>query len=139
MSVFQDVAPWDTIFTWSCVISLRDSAQSPSGKELKLSSLEQWCFSELKFLLMFSHYLVCALFALVLTHITYWIHMWIYTICGLFLQRKTTSIQNILFCALSFFLFIFFFFWRNIRKQYYDLPQERLWLHNSYYKGNMKF
>ena len=43
-------------FTSSCVISLSDSAtaHSPSGKELKLSSLEESCFSWLIVLLMFS-------------------------------------------------------------------------------------
>ena len=43
MPVFQGVAPWHTIFTSSCVIPLWDSAtaHSPSGKELKLSSLEE--------------------------------------------------------------------------------------------------
>ena len=43
MPVFQGVAPWHTIFTSSCVIPLWDTAiaHSPSGKELKLSSLEE--------------------------------------------------------------------------------------------------
>ena len=49
MPVFQGVAPRHTIFTSSCVIPLWDSAtaHSPSGKELKLSSLEKSCFSRL--------------------------------------------------------------------------------------------
>ena len=34
-------------------------SSTPSGKELKLSALEEWCFSGLIILLMFSHYLVC--------------------------------------------------------------------------------
>ena len=46
MPVFQGVAPRHTIFTSSCVIPLWDSAtaHSPSGKELKLSALEESCF-----------------------------------------------------------------------------------------------
>ena len=47
--VLQNVAPRHTTFIWSCVIPLWDSAtgHSPSGKELKLSSLEELCFSGL--------------------------------------------------------------------------------------------
>ena len=73
MPVFQGVAPWHTIFTSSCVIPLWDSATAHStpDKELKLSSLEESCFSRLIVLLMFSHYLAWALFGLVLTHITH--------------------------------------------------------------------
>ena len=73
MPIFQGVAPWHTIFTSSCVIPLWDSAtaHSPSGKELKLSSLEESCFSELILLLMFWHDPAWALFGLVLTHITH--------------------------------------------------------------------
>ena len=56
-----------------CVMPLWDSAtaHSPYGKELKLSSLEESCFSGLIVLLMFSHYPAWALFGLVLTHMTY--------------------------------------------------------------------
>ena len=73
MPVFQGVAPWHTIFTSSCVIPLWDSAtaHSPSGKELKLSSLAESRFSGLIVLLMFSYYPAWALFGLVLTHITH--------------------------------------------------------------------
>ena len=73
MPVFQGVAPWHTIFTSSCVIPFSDlaTAHSPSGKELKLSSLEESCLSGLIVLLMFSHYPAWALFGLVLTHITH--------------------------------------------------------------------
>ena len=73
MPVFQGVAPQHTIFTSSCVIPLWDSATAHStpDKELKLSSLEESCFSRLIVLLMFSHYLAWALFGLVLTHITH--------------------------------------------------------------------
>ena len=46
--------------------------------------------------IMFSNYLVWALFGLELTHITHSIHIYIYTICGLFLQQKTATIENIL-------------------------------------------
>ena len=48
MPVFQGVAPRQTIFTSSCVIPLWDSAtaHSPSGKELKLSFLEELFFSQ---------------------------------------------------------------------------------------------
>ena len=47
MPVFQGVAPWDTIFTSSCVIPLCDSttAHSLSGKELNPSSQEGARFS----------------------------------------------------------------------------------------------
>ena len=47
MPLFQDVAPWHTTFTASCVILLWDSAtaHSPSGKELNPSSFNQSCFS----------------------------------------------------------------------------------------------
>ena len=71
--VFQGVAPWHTIFTSCCVIPLWDlgTAHSPSGKELKLSSLEESCFSGVILLLMFSYDPVWALFGLVLTHITH--------------------------------------------------------------------
>ena len=49
MPAFQGVAPRHTIFISFCVVPLWDSATaySPSGKELKLSSLEEWCFSGL--------------------------------------------------------------------------------------------
>ena len=71
--VFQGAAPWHTLFTSSCVIPLWDSAtaHSPSGRELKLSSLEESCFSGLVVLLMLSDYPAWALFGLVLTHITH--------------------------------------------------------------------
>ena len=55
-----------------------------SLKKFKLSSTKEWYFSGIIVLLMFSHYTAWALYGLVLTHITYWIHMCIYTICGLF-------------------------------------------------------
>ena len=73
MPVFQGVVSWHTIFTSCCVILLWDlaTAQSPSGKELKLSSLEEWCFSGLIVLLMFSYYPAWALFGLVHIHITH--------------------------------------------------------------------
>ena len=73
MPVFQDVAPWHTIFTSYCIIPLWDLAtvQSPSGKELKLFSLEESCFSGLVALLMFSYYTAWALFGLVHIHITH--------------------------------------------------------------------
>ena len=73
MPVFQGVAPWHTVFTSCCVIPLWKlaTAHSPSGKELKLSSLEESCFSGLIVLLMFPYYPACALFGLVLTHITH--------------------------------------------------------------------
>ena len=49
MPVSQGVAPRHTFFTSSCVIPLWDSvtAHSPSGKELKLSSLENHVFQGL--------------------------------------------------------------------------------------------
>ena len=49
MLIFQGVAPRHTIVTSSCFISLWDSAtaHSPSAKELKLSSIEESCFSGL--------------------------------------------------------------------------------------------
>ena len=73
MPVFQGVAPRHAIFTSSCVIPLWGSAtaHSPSGKELKISYLEESCFSGLIVLLMFSHYPAWALYDLVLTHITH--------------------------------------------------------------------
>ena len=48
MPVFQGVAPWNIIFTSSCVILLWDSAtaQSTSGKELNPSSQENARLSE---------------------------------------------------------------------------------------------
>ena len=73
MADFQGVAPWHTVFTSCCVIPLWKlaTAHSPSGKELKLFSLEESCFSGLIVLLMFSYYPAWALFGLVLTHITH--------------------------------------------------------------------
>ena len=64
--VFQGVAPRHAISTLSCVIPLWDSAtaHSPSGKELKLSSLKE-CFSGLIVVLMFSLYPAWALLGLV--------------------------------------------------------------------------
>ena len=49
MPVFLGVAPWHTIFTSSCVITLWDSATAhpPSGKEVSPSSFNQSCFSGL--------------------------------------------------------------------------------------------
>ena len=73
MPVFQGVAPWHTIFTSCCTISLWDlgTAHSPSSKELKLSSLDESCFLGLILLLMFSYDPPWALLGLVLTHITH--------------------------------------------------------------------
>ena len=51
-------------------LGLSNSSLNPD-KELKLSSLEESCFSRLIVLLMFSHYLAWALFGLVLTNITH--------------------------------------------------------------------
>ena len=116
MPVFQGVARRQTNLTLSCVIPLWDSvtAHSPSGKELILSSLEESCFSGFIVLSMFAHYPAWALFSLVLTHITlksicvfilsvvYFyserlpLSEVFYFIFGLFLQRKTVAIQNIL-------------------------------------------
>ena len=73
MRIFQGVAPWHTVFTSCCVIPLWDlaTAHSPSCKELKLSSLEESCFSELILLLMFWYDPVWAIFGLVLTYMVY--------------------------------------------------------------------
>ena len=61
MPVFQGVAPWHTIFTSSCAIPLWDSAtaQSPSCKELNLSSHEDAHFSGRCTLAYKFHFILC--------------------------------------------------------------------------------
>ena len=130
-----------------------------SLKKFKLSSMEEWYFSGIIVLLMFSHYTAWDLYGLVITHVAYWTHVCIYTIRGLFQLRKTAAIQNVLFYVWSISTakdrhfaekcsprlwwsepnkVTFTFFWQNIRKRYYGLPQESLWLHN-FYSNNIKF
>ena len=66
-----------------------------------------------------------------------------YSMCGLFLYRKTAALQRSVargFGGVSQIMLLFFlFFLQNIRKQYYGLPQGSLWLHNFYSNDNMKF
>ena len=91
--VFQGVAPRHAISTLSCVIPLWDSAtaHSPSGKELKLSSLKE-CFSGLIVVLMFSLYPAWALLGLVPPNVHLY-YIWFrpllskifYSMCRLFL------------------------------------------------------
>ena len=60
--------------------------------------------------------------------------------CDLFLKRKNASLQR---SAAQDFGGVsqikLFFFWPNIRKQHYGLPQEILELHNFHSNDNMNF
>ena len=121
MPIFKGVATWPTNFTLSRVISPQDSAtvHSPFGKELIPSFLEESCFSGLIALLCshinlpgltlvwFSPILIINFICAFILYVVYFyserppLSAIFYFMFGTFLQRKTATIQNILFYVWS--------------------------------------